>query len=103
MPTSRFTDVTEKQFEILIFQCLVFIIDTGYLWSFKYKVMRVLFQLESPNSEHRNSSYVQNNSEYSIIKTEIRIWLAHDPTLSELLSLLEQEFNNVYFYMDGSP
>ena len=103
MPTSRFTDVTEEQFAILVFQCLVFIIDTGYLWSFKAKVIRVLFQLESPNSEHRNSSYVQNNSDYSMIKTEIRIWLAHGPTLSEFLSHLEQEFNNVYFYMDGSP
>ena len=103
MPTSRFTDVTKEQFAILIFQCLVSIIETGYLWSFKAKVIRVLFQLKSPNSEHRNSSYVQNNSDYSMIKTEIRIWLAHGPTLSEFLSNLEQEFNNVYFYMDGSP
>ena len=103
MPTSRFTDVTEEKFAILIFQCLVSIIDTGSLWSFKSKVIRVLFQLESPNSEHRNSSYVQNNSDYSMIKTEIRILLAHGPTLSELLSHLEQEFDNGYFYMDGSP
>ena len=73
MPTSRFTDVTEEQFAILIFQCLVSIIDTGSLCCFKAKMIRVLFQLESPNSEHRNSSYVQNNSEYSMIKTEIRI------------------------------
>ena len=73
------------------------------LCSFKDKVIRDLFQLESPNSEHRNSSYVQNNSDYSLIKTEIRIWLAHGPTLSELLSQLEQEFDNVYFNMDGSP
>ena len=82
MPTSRFTDVTEEQFAILIFQCLASIFDTGYLWSFKAKVIRVLFQLESPNSEYRNSSYVQNNSDYSMIKTEIRIWIAHGPTLS---------------------
>ena len=102
MPTSRFTDVTEEQFSILIFQCLVSIFDTGYLCSFKAKVIRVLFQLESPNSEHRNSSYVQNNTDYSMIKTEIRIWLTHDPTLSEFLSHLEQEFDNLYFYMDGS-
>ena len=52
MPTSRFTDVTEERFAILIFQCLVSIFDTGYLCSFKSKVIRVLFQLESPNSEH---------------------------------------------------
>ena len=103
MSTSWFTDVTDKQFAILIFQCLFSIFDSGSLWSFKAKVIRVLFQLESPNSEHRNSSYVQNYSDYSIIKTEIRIWLAHGPTLSEFLSHLDQEFNNVYFYMDGSP
>ena len=103
MPTSRFTDVTEEQFAILIFQCLVSIFDYGSLCSFKAKVMKVLFQLESPNSEHRNSSYVQNNSDYSLIKTKIRIWLAHGFTLSAFLSHLEQEFDNVYFYMDGSP
>ena len=103
IPTSRFTYVTEKQFAILIFQCLVSSFDTIYLCSFNAKVIRVLFQLELPNSEHRNSSYVQNNSDYSMIKTEIRIWLAHDPTLSEFLSHIEQEFDNVYFYMDGFP
>ena len=103
MPTSRFTDVTEEQFAILIFQCLVSIFDTGSLYSFKAKVIRVLFQQESPNSEHRNSSYVQNNSDYSMIKTEIRIWLAHGPTLSVFLSSLEEEFDNFYFYMDGFP
>ena len=102
MPICRFTYVTEKQFAILIFQFLVSIFDTGFLCSFKAKVIRVLFQLESPNSEHRNSSYVHNNSDYSMIKTEIRIWLAHAPTLSEFLSHIEQELDNVYFYMDGS-
>ena len=103
MPTSRFTDLTEEQFAILIFQCLVSIFDTGSLCPFKAKVIRVLFQLQSPNSEHWKSSYVHNNSDYSMIKTEIRIWLADGPTLSEFLSLLEQEFDNVYFYMDGFP
>ena len=103
MQTSNFTDVTEEQLEILIFQCLFSKFDTGSLCSFNDKVIRVLFQLESPNSEHRNSSYVQNNSDYSMIKTEIRIWLAHGPTLSEFLSHLEQEFDNVYFYLDGFP
>ena len=99
MPTGRFTDVTEEQFAILIFQCLVSIFDTGSYCSFKSKVIRALFQLESPNSKHRNSTYVQNNSDYSIIKTEIRIWLAHDPTLSEFFSQLEQAFENFIFYM----
>ena len=103
MLTSWFTDVTEEQFAILIFQCLVSIFEPRSLCSFKYKVIRVLFQLESPNSEHRNSSYVQNTSDYSMIKIEIRIWLAHGSTLSEFLSHLEQEFDNVYFYIDGSP
>ena len=103
MPTSRFTDVIEEQFAILIFQGLVSIFDTVSLCSFKAKVIRVLLQLESPNLEHRNSSYVQNNSDYSIIKTEIRIWLAHGPTLSEFFSHLEHEFDNVNFYFDGSP
>ena len=103
MPTSRFNDITEEQFAILIFQCFVSIFDTGSLWSFKAKVIRVLFQLKSRNSKHRNSSYVQNNSDYSMIKTEIRIWLAHSPSLSELLSHLKQEFDNVFFYMDSSP
>ena len=103
MPTSRFTDVIEEEFAILNFQCLVSIFDTGSLCSFRAKVIRVLFQLESSNSEHRNSSYVQNNSDYSLIKTEIRIWLAHDPILSEFSSHLVQEFDNVYFYIDGSP
>ena len=100
MPTSRFTDVTEERFAILILQCLISIFDTGSLCSFKAKVIRVLFNLESPNSEHRNSSYVQNYSDYSMIKTEISIWHAHSPTLSEFLSHLEQEFVNVYFHMD---
>ena len=103
MPTSWFIDVTEEQFAILIFQCLFSIFDTVSLYSFKSKVISVLFQLESPNSEHRNSSYVQNNSDYSMIKTEIRILLAHGPILSECLSYLEIEFDNVYFYMDGFP
>ena len=103
MPTNRFTDVTQEQFAIIIFQCLVSIFDTGSFCSFKAKVIRVLFQLESPNSEHQNSSYVQNNSDNSMIKTEIRIWLAHGPTLSEFLSHLEQAFDNVYFNIDGFP
>ena len=46
IPTSRFTDVTDEQFAILILQCLVYIFDTGFLWSFKAKVIRDLFQLE---------------------------------------------------------
>ena len=68
MPTSRFTDFTEGQLEIFIFQWLVSIFDTGSLYSFKAKMLRVLFQLESLKSEHRNSTYVRINREYSIVK-----------------------------------
>ena len=77
--------------------------DTISLYSFKYKVLRVILQLESPNSEHRDSSYVRNNPNYSMIKTETRIWLAHGPTLSEFLGHLEPEFDDVYFSMFDSP
>ena len=42
----------EGQFEIFIFQYLVSIFDTGSLYSFKAKVLRILLQLESPKSEH---------------------------------------------------
>ena len=85
------------------FQCFVSIFDTGYLYAFKAKVLRVHLQLESRKSEHPNSSYVRNNPDYSMFKTEIRIWLAHGPILSEFLSHLNPEFDDVYFYMDGSP
>ena len=79
MPTSRFADFTEGQFVILIFQCLVSIFDTGSLYSVKDKVLRVHFQLESPKSEHRKSSCVQNYSYYSVIKIEAGIGLHMDP------------------------
>ena len=103
MPTSRFTDFTEGRFELFIFQCLVSIFDTGSLYSFKAKVLRVLFQLESPKLEHRNSRYVRNNSDYSMFKTEIRIWLAHGPTLSEFMGHLKTEFDDAYFFRFGFP
>ena len=71
--------------------------DSSSLYYFKDKVLRVLFQLESPNFEHRNSSYVRNDPDYSMFKTEIRIWLAHGPTLSEFLGQLRSEFGDVYY------
>ena len=80
-----------------------FMFDTISLYYFKAKVQRALFQLESPNSEHRNSSYVRNTPDYSMFKTEIRIWLAHGPTLSEYLGHLELELDDAYFFMFGSP
>ena len=69
----------DGQFGILIFQCLVSIFNTGSLYSFKAKVLRVHFKLESPKSEHQNSSYVQNNSNYSMIKTDVGIGLHMAP------------------------
>ena len=70
--------------------------DSRSLYSFKAKVLRVLFQLESPNSEHRNSSYVRNNPDYSMFKAGTRIWLTHGPTLSEFLGHLGSEFGDAY-------
>ena len=70
--------------------------DFRPLHSFKSTVLRVLFQLESPNSEHRNSSYVQNNPDYSMFKAGTRIWLAHGPTLSTFLGHLGSEFGDAY-------
>ena len=32
-----------------------------------------------------------------MFKTEIRIWLAHGPTLSEFLGHLDPEFDDAYF------
>ena len=73
--TSQFTDLPKGQFAILIFQCLDSIFDTGSLYFFKAKVLRVLLQLESLKSEHRNSRYVRNNPDYSMIKTEAEFGL----------------------------
>ena len=53
--------------------------------------------------EHRNSSYVLNNSDYSMFKTEAEILLEHNPSLSELLGHIESEFEGTYFRMFGSP
>ena len=50
------------------FRGLKFIFDTISLYYFKAKVLRVLLQLESPKSEHRNSRYVRNNPDYSMFK-----------------------------------
>ena len=59
----------------VIFGDLNFTFDTGSLYSFEAKVLRVLLQLESPKSEPRNSSYVLNNPDYCMIKTEPEIGL----------------------------
>ena len=86
-----------------IFGNLNFIFDTISLYSFKYKVLMVLIQLESSNSEHRNSRYDLDTQVYSMFKTGTRIWLEHGPTLSECLGHLESEFDNSYIWMFISP
>ena len=68
--TSQFAILHKRQYEILIFSGLNSIHDTGSLYSFEAKVLRVLLQLESPKSVHRNSRYVLNNRDYSMFKTE---------------------------------
>ena len=103
MPSSQFTDYTRDSLYYSFFQGSKFIFDTGYLYAFKFKVLRVLLQLESPKSEHRNSRYDLDTRDYSKFKTETRIWLVYGPTLSEFLGHLESEFEGSYFYMFGSP
>ena len=82
---------------------LNFIFDTIYLYYFKSKVLRLLLKLESPNSEHRSSSYVRNNPGYSMSKVGIRIFLAHGPTLSEFLGHFGSEFDDAYLFRFGFP
>ena len=88
---------------VFIFGDLNFTFDTGLLYYFEAKVLRVLLQLESPKSEHRNSRYALNNPDYSMFKRRTINWLEHSPTLSELLGHLESEFEGTYFRMFGSP
>ena len=76
---------------------LNFLFDTISLYYFKYKVLRVLLEFELPNSEHRSSSYVQNNQAYSMSKADAGIFLAHGLTLSEFLGPLGSEFDDSYF------
>ena len=102
--TSQFTDITLRTVcNTHFFRGLNFIFDTVSLYSFKAKVLRVLLQLESPNSEHRYSSYVLNNLDYSIFKNITRNWLEHSPTLSEFLGHIESEYEGTYFRMFGFP
>ena len=84
---------------ILIFRGINFIFDTRSLYSFKTKVLRVLFQLESPNSEHRKSRYDLDTQDYSMLKTETRIWLELGPTLSTFLGYIKSEFDDAYFWL----
>ena len=103
MPTSQFTDYTRDSLYYSFLWGINFIFDTRSLYSLKTKVLRVLFQLESPNSERRNSRYDLDTRDYSMLKTETRIWLEHGPTLSEFLGHIESEFDDAYFWMFGFP
>ena len=76
---------------------LNFLFDTISLYYFKSKVLRVLLELELPNSEHWSSSYVRNNPAYSMSKADAGIFLAHGPTLSEFLGHLGSDFDDPYF------
>ena len=93
----------QQPLDFVIFWNLNFIFDTSSLYSFKYKLLRVLLQLESPNSKHRNSRYDLDTRDYSMFKTGTRIWLEHGPTLRKFLGHLESEFDDAYFWMFGSP
>ena len=74
--TSQCTDITLGTVcNTHFFRGLNSIPDTGSLYSFEAKVLRVLLQLESPKLKHQNSSYVLNNPDYSMIKTEPEIGL----------------------------
>ena len=72
---SNLQHLQQQPLSFIIFGGLNFIFDTGSWYSFEAKVLRVLLQLESPKSEHRNSSYVLNNRDYSMFKTEPEIGL----------------------------
>ena len=93
----------QQPLSFMIFEDFKFTFDTSLLYYFESKVLRVLLQLKSPKSEHRNSSYVLNNPDYSMFKNRTRIWLEHSPTLSDFLDHIESEFEGTYFRMFGSP
>ena len=59
--TSQFTNYTRDSLYYSFFRGLNFIFNTVSLYVFKAKVLMVLIQLESPKSEHRNSSYILKN------------------------------------------
>ena len=65
----------QQPLSFVIFGGLNFTFDTGSLYYFEAKVLRVLLPLESPKSEHRNSRYVLNNPDYYMIKTKVEIGL----------------------------
>ena len=93
----------QQPLSFIIFRDLHFIFDTVSLYYFEAKVLRVLLQLESLKSEHRNSSYVLNNPDYSMFKNRTRNWLEHSPTLSKFLGHIKSKFEGTYFMMFSFP
>ena len=82
----------QQLLSFVIFGDLNFTFDSFSVYYFEAKVLRVHLQLESPKSEHSNSSYVLNNPDYSMFKNRTRNWLEYGPTLSEFLGHIESEF-----------
>ena len=76
--------------------------DTGSLYSFEDKVLRVLLQLESPKSDHRNSRYILNNRDYSVFKQNQKL-SEHSSPLNAFLSPNGSEFGLTYFKDKCSP
>ena len=77
--TNQLTNYTRDSLYYSFFWGLNFMFDYISLYSINAKVLRVHLQLESPKSEHRNSSYVQNHSDYSMIKSDTGIGLHITP------------------------
>ena len=96
MPTSQITDYTRDSLYYSFFWGLNFIFETISLYYFKSKVLRVLPKLESPNSEHRSSCYVQNNPDYSMSKAGTRIFACTWPHLELIFGLLRVIFDDSY-------
>ena len=64
---------------------------TNSLDSFEYTVLRVLLQLESPQSDHRNSRYVLKYRDYSVFKQNQKL-SEHSSPLNAFLSTKGSDF-----------
>ena len=76
--------------------------DTGSLYSFQDTVLRVLLQLETLKSDHRNSRYVLNNRDYLVFKHNQKL-SEHSSPLNAFMSLKGSEFEYTYFKEICSP
>ena len=73
------------QSKILIFRGLNSIPDTGSLYSFEAKVLRVLLKLESPKSGAPKLKICPKQPGLLYVKKITRNLLEHSPTLSDFL------------------